>query len=105
MNTGFNMEDVFDRIDSGLEAFEKLVDFMKNFPNYDLNKDVELMHPKENGVFKDFIKFGTAVVGVHHQPLQGGRISSSSAPQPSAGGYVGGGGQGLAGWSEARPTP
>ena len=56
MNTGFNMEDVFDRIDSGLEAFEKLVDFMKNFPNYDLNKDLELMYPKESGVFKDFIK-------------------------------------------------
>ena len=71
------------------------------------------MYPKESGVFKDFIKFGTAVVGVYHQPLQGGRISSSlisstllsSAPQPPAGGYVGGGGQGLAGWSEARPTP
>ena len=46
MNTEFNMEDVFDRIDLGLEAFEKLVDFMKNFPKYNLNKDVELMYPK-----------------------------------------------------------
>ena len=48
----------------------------------------------------------TALVGVHHQPLQGGRMSSSpisstllsSVTQPCAGGYVGGG------WPEARPT-
>ena len=59
------MGEVFDRIDMGLEAFEKLVKCMKEFPNYDLSKDVEEMYPKENRVYKDFIKCGVDFVRLY----------------------------------------
>ena len=56
------MGEVFDMIDTGLEAFEKLVKCMKEFPNYNLSKNVEEMYLKESGVFKDFIKCGVDFV-------------------------------------------
>ena len=58
-NNEFNMEDVFDRLDIGFEAFEKLVAFRSKHSKYNLVKDLEGMYEgKENFIVKDFIKWG-----------------------------------------------
>ena len=59
INNEFNMEDVFDRLDIGFEAFEKLVAFRSKHSKYNLVKDLEGMYEgKENFIVKDFIKWG-----------------------------------------------
>jgi hypothetical protein len=60
LNEEFNLGD--DKIDVGLEAFEKLVECLKQFPKYDLNKHLEIMYTKDITVFKYYIKFGVNFV-------------------------------------------
>ena len=62
LNEEFNMDDVFDSIDVGLEAFDKLVQCLKTCFMYDLNKDLENMNPKESEVFNYFIWCGVRFV-------------------------------------------
>ena len=62
LNMEYNMDEVFNRIDVGLEAFEKLVACMREFPKYNLSKDIDKMYPKDSAVFKDFIKCGVDFV-------------------------------------------
>ena len=59
INKEYDMDDVFNKLEQGLEAFEKLASCMNIFPNYDLNKDLEESYiEKENAVMIKFIKTG-----------------------------------------------
>jgi predicted RNA-binding protein with PIN domain len=51
-----------DKIDVGLEAFDKLVGCLKQFPKYDLNNHLEIMYTKDIEVFKYFINRGVNFV-------------------------------------------
>ena len=41
INHEFNREEVFVKLEEGLEAFGKLLSCMKQFPNYNLIKDLD----------------------------------------------------------------
>ena len=57
------MEDVFDKIEAGLNALEVLISFKKKFPKYNLSDDLDLMYKvKEDIVYKDFVKCGVNFV-------------------------------------------
>jgi hypothetical protein len=60
------MEDVFENLEIGLEAFENLIVFIDIFSNYDFTGDLKRIHVlKENGenaVIKDCIKWGVQFV-------------------------------------------
>ena len=59
INAEFDMEDAFNKIELGLQAFEKLVACTKQFQNYDINKNAEEMYvDKQDFIYKDFIKCG-----------------------------------------------
>ena len=62
LNMEYDMDEVFNRIDVGLEAFEKLVACMREFPKYKLNKDLDQSYPKDSVIFKEFIKCGVDFV-------------------------------------------
>ena len=63
INKEYNMDDVFSKLEEGLEAFEKLESCMNLFPNYDLEKDLEEPYvDKENAIMKKFIKTGIKFV-------------------------------------------
>ena len=63
INNEFNMEDVFDKLEIGLEAFEKLVAFCRKVPKYSLAGDLEEMYKGEaNLIVKDFIIWGKKIV-------------------------------------------
>ena len=62
LNIEYDMDEVFNQIDVGLEAFEKLVACMKEFPKYNLNKDLDQSYPKDSNIFKEFIKCGVDFV-------------------------------------------
>ena len=62
-NTKFNMEEVFDQIEIGLTAFEKLIQCTKAFPSYNLEEDLDLMYKSvEHGITKEFIRKGVEFV-------------------------------------------
>ena len=57
------MEDVFDKLETGLEAFEKLVALSSKLPKYNLADDLDEMYEGEgNQLVKDFIKLGDKFV-------------------------------------------
>ena len=57
------MDEVFSKLEEGLEAFEKLEYCMNLFPNYDLKKDLKESYvEKENAIVKKFIKTGILFV-------------------------------------------
>ena len=59
LNDKFDMEEVFENLEVGLYAFQKLVIFCSEFPQYSLMKDLEGMYvEKDNIIVKDFIKLG-----------------------------------------------
>ena len=62
LNMESDMNELFNKIDVGLEAFEKLVACMREFPNYKLNKDLDQMYPKDSAISKAFIKCGVDFV-------------------------------------------
>ena len=63
INKEYNMDDVFNKLEEGLEAFEKLESCMNLFPNYDLKKDLDESYvDKENAIMKKFIKIGIKFV-------------------------------------------
>ena len=52
LNSEFNLEEIFDQIEIGIGAFEKL-------NNYNLDRDLEVLYCDENNAYvKDFIKVG-----------------------------------------------
>ena len=56
INNEYDMYDVFNKLEEGLEVFEKLVSCMNLFPNYDLKRDLEESYlEKENSMVKKFI--------------------------------------------------
>ena len=69
INKDYDMEEVFDKLEIGLETFEKLVICTFRLPNYNLNEDLEkIYHEKENVIVKDFIKWGMEFV-MNHQSV------------------------------------
>ena len=55
----FNIDEVFVKLEEGFEAFGNLLSYMKQFPNYNLHKDLEESYnSEENVITKEFIKFG-----------------------------------------------
>ena len=69
INKDYDMEEVFDKLEIGLEAFEKLIICTFRLPNYNLNEDLEkIYHEKENVIVKDFIKWGMEFV-MNHQSV------------------------------------
>ena len=59
LNSEFNVEEILDKLEIGLLAFEKLNQFIPRFPNFDLNKVLETFYDeKKNAYVKDFIKLG-----------------------------------------------
>ena len=63
INKEYDMDDVFNKLEEGLEVFEKLVSCMNLFPNYDLKRDLEESYlEKENSMVKKFIKSGVSFV-------------------------------------------
>ena len=51
------------KLEEGLEAFGKLLSCMKQFPNYNLSKDLDEAYIfEENAIMKEFIKFGVKFV-------------------------------------------
>ena len=51
------MEDVFDKIEAAINAFDTLIAFKKKFPKYSMNDNLDRMYDvKEDKVFKDFVK-------------------------------------------------
>ena len=72
------MEEVFDKLEIGLEAFEKLVICSLNLPKYNLKKDLEtIYHQKENAIVKDFIEWGVNFVKTH-QSVDLSQVSNDS---------------------------
>ena len=64
LNKEFDMEEVFNQLEAGLAAFDKLLAFRKQFPNYDMNLDLDKMYEtKQSTINKDFIKCGVQFVG------------------------------------------
>ena len=64
LNEEFNMGEVdYVKLEEGLEAFGKLLSCMKQFPNYNLSKDLDEAYIfEENAIMKEFIKFGVKFV-------------------------------------------
>ena len=63
INKEYDMDDVFNKLEEGLEVFEKLVSCMNLFPNYDLKRDLEESYlEKKNSMVKKFIKSGVSFV-------------------------------------------
>ena len=59
INHEFNMDEVFTKLEEGLEAFGKLLSCMNQFPNYDLINDLDESYTlEENDIMKEFVKFG-----------------------------------------------
>ena len=58
INHDFNMDEVFAKLEEGLEAFGKLQSYMKQFPNYNLINDLDESYTlEENAIMKEFVKF------------------------------------------------
>jgi hypothetical protein len=64
LNKEFNMGDVdYVKLEEGLVAFGKLLSCMKQFPNYNLSKDLDEAYTfEENFIMKEFIKLGVNFV-------------------------------------------
>ena len=63
INNEFNREEVFVKLEEGLEAFGKLLSCMKQFPNYNFIKDLDEAYTlEENVIMKEFFKFGVKFV-------------------------------------------
>ena len=87
INNEFDMEDVFDRLDSGFEAFEKLVTFCSKQPKYSLVKDLDRMYfGEENFIVKDFIKWGEKFVRTRVELNEEVKIDEEMAERSKAAG-------------------
>ena len=63
LNSEFNLEEILDKIDIGLDAFEKLNKFMPRFPGFDLIKELENFYDEKNiEHVRDFIMLGAEFV-------------------------------------------
>jgi hypothetical protein len=59
LNKEYNVEEVYDAIEAGLEAFEKLISCTCKFPKFDLDEDLNAVYRREDhAIVKDFIKWG-----------------------------------------------
>ena len=59
LNNEYNVEEVYDALEAGLEAFEKLITCTHKFPKFDLDEDLDAVYRKEeHTIVKDFIKWG-----------------------------------------------
>ena len=63
VNSEFNFEEILDKIDIGLDAFEKLNKFMPRFPGFDLIKELDNFYDEKNiDHVRDFIMLGAEYV-------------------------------------------
>ena len=63
LNSENNLDEIYDNLESGLEAFKKLGKLIFKFPQYNLNDNLEKLYcEKENVHVKDFIKLGDEFV-------------------------------------------
>ena len=63
LNSEFNLDEIFDQLETGLDAFEKLIKFIPRFPNYNLDDFLEEGYSEEyNSHVKDFIRLGVQFV-------------------------------------------
>ena len=78
LNADYDMEEVFDKLEIGLEAFEKLIICTFRLPKYNLKEDLDkIYHEKENVIVKDFIKWGMEFV-MTHQSVDLSQVNSDS---------------------------
>ena len=64
INSEYNLDEMYDNLEIGLEAFRKLRNLISRFPQYDLNDNLEKLYSeKENVHVKDFVKWGAKFVG------------------------------------------
>ena len=63
INSEWNMEEVFNQIEVGLAAIDKLIAYRKRYPTYNMNLDLDEMYDsKDIVIYKDFIKYGVKLV-------------------------------------------
>ena len=73
------METVFDQLETGLNAFEMLVQYIKTSPKYILKDDLESMYTsEEHTITKEFISLGVKFV-TEFQTAQTGLSQASFA--------------------------
>lgn len=64
LNSENNLDEIYDNLEIGLEAFKKLGKLISKFRQYNLNDNLEKLYSdKENVHVKYFIKWGTEFVG------------------------------------------
>lgn len=63
LNKEYNLEDIFDKLEIGWEAFEDLVNFIHRFKTYNLKEDLQTLYTdKDNIHMKDFLEWGARFV-------------------------------------------
>ena len=60
----YNMDEIYDGIEAGLSALERLSDFSKCVPDFNVNANLETTYGRENKIEKDFVKFGLKFIEV-----------------------------------------
>jgi hypothetical protein len=67
LNTDYNVEEAYDKIEAGLEAFETLITCTQKFTYFNLDDDLDSAYPKEDfAIVKDFVKWGFNFVKSYH---------------------------------------
>ena len=62
LNKDYNIEEIYDHIETGLSALERLVEISKKFPGFDVENEIENTYAKDNMLEKDFVKSGFKLV-------------------------------------------
>ena len=58
LNKDYNIEEIYNQVEAGISALERLLDFSKLVPTFDVEKDIEDAYGENIRIEKDFIKFG-----------------------------------------------
>ena len=58
LNKDYNIEEIYNQVEAGISALERLLVFSKLVPTFDVEKDIEDAYGEDIRIEKDFIKFG-----------------------------------------------
>ena len=58
LNKDYNIEEIYNQVEAGIYALERLLVFSKLVPSFDVVKDIEDAYGEDIRIEKDFIKFG-----------------------------------------------
>ena len=83
INSEWNMEEVFDQIEVGLAAMDKIVAYRNKYPTYNMTIDLDEMYDSaELVIYKDFINYGVKLVEHYEEKKEQLRCDLEEQKQP-----------------------